>query len=397
MSPSRTGIFLGLGAWLAVASVALVAACTSPERAFGTGTGGSGGGGGGGASATGGGGTGGGPECAVPADCEDPNPCTLDVCSVGSCVHGPVADGPAPEQVVGDCQAVSCTGGVPSSQADDGDVPDDSNDCTADSCSGGTVVLTNLPASTPCGDPATLFCDGNGNCAGCANASQCGAPLACQDRTCTSGQCGLADKPNGTGCGDGVYCNGLDSCVAGACTAHSGDPCAANLGDADTDCSESCDEGAQSCTANDPTGAACDDATYCNGADSCNAGSCASHQGNPCPGPDGDANCAESCSELADSCSSADPNGSACANGGSCSAGACKYPIGAACTTAADCASTFCADGFCCSTACSGVCNACDGSGLDPVGTCSPLDCSTICAPGKVCNGSGSCVNGSPC
>ena len=54
------------------------------------------------------------------------------------------------------------------------------------------------------------------------------------------------------------------------------------------------------------------------------------HAGNPCTGPDSDANCSESCDEGADNCSAADPNGSicddgdVCSTGDTCSAGSCS-------------------------------------------------------------------------
>jgi hypothetical protein len=48
--------------------------------------------------------------------------------------------------------------------------------------------------------------------------------------------------------------------------------------------------------------------------------------GNPCPGPDGDSDCSETCNEGADNCSTNDPNGSFCdigIFGGACLNGAC--------------------------------------------------------------------------
>src|SRR5205807_2691893 len=41
-------------------------------------------------------------------------------------------------------------------------------------------------------------------------------------------------------------------------------------------------------------------------------------------------------------------------------------PLGAACTSTTDCASTFCVDGVCCQSPCSGKCQRCD---LAPGGT----------------------------
>ncbi|MCC6526386.1 MAG: hypothetical protein IT373_27310 [Polyangiaceae bacterium] len=370
MSASRARYTLRFAACLAVLGVGVVAACTSPERAFGTGPGGTGGTGG----------------CGVAADCDDQNACTADACDGGVCAHVPAVDGPAPEQVVGDCQTAVCTNGHVWSLENNSDLPDDGNDCTTDACvvgvpaytavaagtgcatNGGTMcngepvtpacveclladdctalpptdecqvrictagvcgqtftasetplstqpagdcnvavcdgaggikqniddadlpvdgnactsdVCTNgvpsnpnMPLDSPCGNPPVLYCDGQGSCAGCTNAGQCGAPLACQDRTCVGGQCGVANKANGTGCDDGSYCNGADSCVAGACNGHAGDPCAPNLGDADADCSESCDEGADVCTANDTAGTACSNGPGgpCKVQDSCNGG-----------------------------------------------------------------------------------------------------------------------------
>ena len=71
------------------------------------------------------------------------------------------------------------------------------------------------------------------------------------------------------------------------------------------------------------TGNSCDDGTYCNGTETCTAGSCGSSTGDPCPGPDSDGDCAESCDEAADSCTANDPDGEACDNG-TCQDGACE-------------------------------------------------------------------------
>src|SRR3954462_1763148 len=49
--------------------------------------------------------------------------------------------------------------------------------------------------------------------------------------------------------------------------------------------------------------------------------------------------------------------------------------IGQACHTGADCASTFCADGVCCKSACTGPCQTCAAAGN--VGTCIPADVGT--------------------
>ena len=55
-------------------------------------------------------------------------------------------------------------------------------------------------------------------------------------------------------------------------------------------------------------GIPCDDGLHCNGVDTCQVGTC-SHAGDPCPGADGDGDCAESCDESTDSCTADDFDG----------------------------------------------------------------------------------------
>ncbi|MGD8376074.1 MAG: hypothetical protein PVF68_08030 [Acidobacteriota bacterium] len=117
---------------------------------------------------------------------------------------------------------------------------------------------------------------------------------------------------DGTPCDDGLFCDGSDACQSGTCTG-SGDPCTGP--DGDSDCAESCDEAADDCTAPDPDGTNCDtDGLFCTGMDQCQSGACVS-PGGPCPGPDGDADCRESCSEATDSCTAPDPDSESCAGG----------------------------------------------------------------------------------
>ena len=90
------------------------------------------------------------------------------------------------------------------------------------------------------------------------------------------------------------------------------------------DVTEKCTGASNTCPANGFASAAtvCNDALFCNGPDNCNgSGACSTHAGNPCPGPDGDANCNETCNEAADSCTTPDPNGSLCSDGDACSTG----------------------------------------------------------------------------
>jgi MYXO-CTERM domain-containing protein len=102
----------------------------------------------------------------------------------------------------------------------------------------------------------------------------------------------------------------------------------------------------------------------------------------------------------------------ACGKDGLCDgAGACEsYPAAPCtpkpCTDGKECTSGFCADGICCATACSGLCEACtaakQGTGSD--GTCGPIKATTdpdaecgkmgtgaICSADGTCDGAGAC------
>jgi hypothetical protein len=115
-------------------------------------------------------------------------------------------------------------------------------------------------------------------------------------------------EPVGATCDlDGLFCTG-DTCDGtGVCVA-GGNPCLP-LDTTNADCSESCNETANACTANDPNGTACDDSLFCSGTETCTNGVCGGSTGDPCPGPDGDTECSESCDEAANNCTAPDPDG----------------------------------------------------------------------------------------
>jgi hypothetical protein len=244
-----------------------------------------------------------------------------------------------------------------------------------------------------------------------------GCSATCQVETCfqCSGAPSTCSPANGAACSDGVFCNGPDTCLGGTCSQHGGNPCPGPDGDAN--CAESCDEANDSCTAADANGSTCADGLFCNGSDTCGGGTCSAHSGDPCPGPDGDGNCAESCDETTDTCSGADPNGSACSDGlfcngaDSCGGGSCSAHAGNPCPghnagpncgdscdegsdscTAADSAGTACGDAS--DTDCTNP-DTCDGGGA-----CNPnheppsLQCraaSDLCDVAESCDGNGAC------
>ncbi len=123
-----------------------------------------------------------------------------------------------------------------------------------------------------------------------------------------------------------MFCNGDDTCSGGSCTSHDGDPCD-GPNDGDDDCTETCDENANNCSGDDGNGTGCDDGFYCTGTDICTNGTCAGDDtDNTCDGPDTDNDCVESCVEGSSSytCDGNDPNGSQCNNGNKiCTDGTC--------------------------------------------------------------------------
>ena len=193
----------------------------------------------------------------------------------------------------------------------------------------------------------------------------------CTDDVC-DGVGNACTHPNNTAaCDDLLFCNGSDTCAGGGCNIHAGDPCVGPDGDAD--CSESCDEGADDCTAADPSGSACSDSLFCNGADTCGGGTCSGHAGDPCAGgPE----CADACNEAADNC--LDPSGTSCTDdGNACTADECDGAGGCDHPNTTD----QCDDGDACTMGdtCGG--GACSGTAItsciDADGCC-PSGCDTV-------------------
>ena len=138
--------------------------------------------------------------CNTAADCPAPSgECATASCEAGVCKPGFKDLGtPLSIQVTGDCKTSVCDGmGGTTFQNDDMDLPDDGNDCTADTCDAGVPVNSPLPGNS-CGMPgAGLVCDSQGHCSGCTSAGQCGQADACKTPTCVSNTCGFDFQPAG--------------------------------------------------------------------------------------------------------------------------------------------------------------------------------------------------------
>jgi len=397
----------------------------------------------------------GGPECADTCDeandtCNlpDDTPCTDDLlycsgaetCQSGVCTSGgdPCVGGP---ECADTCDEFNDTCNLP----DDTPCTDDLLYCSgAETCQGGVC--------TSAGDP----CVGGPECADTCDEvnDSCNTPAstACTDdgNVCTDNECdglGVCVAVNNTAaCDDGVYCNGADTCSDGTCSSHAGDPCTGGPECADT-CNETagdcytlagtaCTDDGNVCTDNECDGfgtcaaydniAPCDDALYCNGADTCSGGTCSVHVGDPCAGgPE----CADTCNETADDCYTL--AGTACTDDGNvctdnecdgagtctaydnvapcddgvycngadtCSGGTCSSHAGDPCTGGPECADSCNETADDCNTAAGTTCtddgNVCTDNECDGFGTCTAYDNVAPCDDGVYCNGADTCSAG---
>ncbi len=171
-------------------------------------------------------------------------------------------------------------------------------------------------------------------------------------------------------CDDGVFCNGVETCVTGAC--QSGSAVSCDDGVACTD--DSCNEATDNCD-NVADDANCDDGLYCNGAESCDpALDCLAGSAINCD--DGVACTDDSCNETTDSCDNV-------ADDAHCDDG--LYCNGAeSCDPALDClagSAVNCDDGVACTDdSCNETTDSCDNVADD-----------ANCDDGLYCNGAESC------
>jgi len=297
--------------------------------------------------------------------CDDNNDCTDDACQSGpGCVFTNNTDACDDGKFCTDDDA--CAGGVCAGGGDHD--CDDGNVCTDDQCNEAENGCDNVDNTAGCDDGK--FCTGNDACSG---GSCAGSPVDCGDgNACTDDVCNEAeercDHPNNSlPCSDGQFCTVGDACSGGTCTSGGARNCSDGNACTDDVCNEGggacdhndntdgCDDG-QFCTVGDACSAgactgsnrvcddgllctsdacnedsdqcdflanslACSDGVFCNGADTCDDGSCSLHAGDPCGGPDDDNDCNESCDEQPDTCTAADPDLSPCSDGNICTVG----------------------------------------------------------------------------
>lgn len=301
--------------------------------------------------------------------------------------------------------------------------PGSSTQCRAPSCGAGTATLgavCNGAGSCPtlqtqdcgqyvCGATACL-----GNCntdLDCVQGDYCSAKV-CKPRVAAGQACSSNDQCTTGHCVDKVCCDQAcgaecEACdVAGSvgkCSPVTGKPhggrapCASD----GTVCGGQCDGTQVTACAYPGDGVVCHDAacvadnatlvSYCNG-----AGSCPPVQQQAC-GPQ------FKCDSTGTRCNGNCTVDSDCGFQQFCSAGVCAPLLGngKACGAPTQCASSYCVDGVCCDSSCSGQCEACNLTGSE--GTCTPVTGAPTgirppCASdGSVCAGTCNGVNTDQC
>lgn len=331
---------------------------------------------------------------------------TLADCSAPRCGDGVLDAGEACDDGnnrEGDCCTALCELGAPGAACDDGkfctigDTCDDNSRCVggvspcsapdgdancSESCNEDTDACNGPdPDASPCDDG--IFCNGADQCAGGQCTAHAGSPCpgidndsncreSCNEttRTCTR------PDPVGAPCNDERFCTLGETCDANGECSGGASPCPA--GDGDGNCAQACDELADACTAFDEEGAACDDGLFCTGTDRCDGRGGCQGWGDPCSGPDGDANCAESCDEAANSCTASDMDGALCSDGLACTLR--ERCLGGTCTPSGE---TTCDDG-----------NPCTNESCAPDGSCLRDYNSSPCDDGNACTVGDHCIRG---
>jgi hypothetical protein len=318
-------------------------------------------------------------------NCNDNVDCTADSCdnqteqclhdaNDGDCDDGQLCNGAETCDPLAGCEA-----GTPPSC-------DDNVDCTTDSCYAIGNVCQHAPSNAFCdnGD----FCDGDETCDG-TGGCLAGTPPACADNVdCTDDTCNEATDEcdhtaNDANCDDGAFCTGAETCNALlGCQIPTNVDCNDNV-----DCTtDSCNEANDECDhVTDDT--KCDNGDFCDGAEVCN--DLAGCQ----PGPETDCDdgiecTTDACSEDANECTHT-PHDALCDNAvfcdgaETCGAEGCVEGTPVSCNDNVDCTTDACNEGtdMCDHTANNAACD--DGQFCNGTETCNVM---SGCAAGNAVN-----------
>lgn len=235
----------------------------------------------------------------TPPSCDDSVACTVDACNPGTnsctqtpdngaCNNGLYCDGEETCNATLGCQA----GPAPNC--------DDTVACTIDTCNETTNTCDHSPNHASCGDG--LFCNGSETCDpinGCqlGTAPNCNDGVFCTTDACDESLDACTHTTNDAVCGDGLYCNGDEFCHA-TNDCQPGTPINCNDGVGCT--ADTCDEANDICT-HVPNDAVCVDALFCNGLEYCDV-NLGCQPGSPVNCSDGVSCTLDACDEATDSC-----------------------------------------------------------------------------------------------
>ena len=223
-------------------------------------------------------------------ECDDGNPCTADACAEGTCLYELL---PLEELVVEECL---CEVDEDCQDLEDGDICngtliciageevstcavdpdsvldcDDANDCTDDVCDPVEGCASTNDDENDCADDDP--CNGIETCvAGECTAGEvlvCNDENVCTDDTCTEGiGCEYVNNDENA-CADADACNGVEACVEGECLAGEALIC-----DDELPCTDDTCDAELGCVYTDNNENACADADVCNGIETCLDGEC---------------------------------------------------------------------------------------------------------------------------
>jgi RHS repeat-associated protein len=352
--------------------------------------------------------------CATPPICQSATGATCNP-TTGACVYTNLTNGTGCDDATmcngrETCQAGVCTAGT----AVTCNAPPTCQSATGATCNpaNGVCTYTNVTNGTGC-DDATM-CNGHETCqAGACTAGTavtCNSPPICHSATgatcnATTGACVYPNATNGTGCDDATLCNGHETCQAGACTAGTAVTC-----NAPPTCHSAtgatCNAATGACVyPNATNGTGCDDATMCNGHETCQTGACTAGTAVTCNSPPAcQSATGATCNPANGVCTYTNlTNGSACddatlCNGReTCQAGACTAGTAVTCNSPPTCRT---AAGATCNAS-TGACsypNATNGTSCDDSNACTDTDQCTngSCAGApKTCNDNDTCTTDS--
>ena len=229
--------------------------------------------------------------CTTPSQCPgEDGECGTRTCDGGVCGMNAVAQGtPVAAQTPGDCLKQVCDGvGRIVGIADDTDVPNDNNDCTADGCQGGIVHHDAVPEGSPCVGPGSgQVCNSIGTCVQCLDGSNCPSQVCTQAWECAPATCGDGvqnGQETDTDCGGlqcpkcaiGDTCQVAGDCLSGSCNVTCQPSCSdgiLNQDESDLDCGGVCPP--------------CAFGQHCATGSDCQTGSCSPGSNCTCPANNG--------------------------------------------------------------------------------------------------------------